>query len=277
MGFKLLKNKILAVQNGGNWKLYKRHETEDGYDLTPIDFAQNIVQIEEKFNLLITANSVWSLGGEHLISDMYSVKLIPIGNVALVVAEKLFQKPFGLKILIWDGKKVLREFECSDFRYSDRYLAIKYGDIWSLYTIDGQTIDEAAFNADEVEICNDLLIVKRLCDQRLYSIKQQDFIKQNQIKIVCSEKHDFALCGQVGKRDLSVYSYGTWYEISDVDDFGIVEGMPNLFYVKKANKYIVYGKNMSRFMKETYPQGVDFIAKTEGRLLIMNDGKAFIY
>ena len=278
MEFKLFKSGYVALRKNNNWSLYRCFGIEDKKPmLTPICFAQNIfnLKVYENFGLIIIHNSVFSLTGQKILNNASDIRIIQIGNMALIVSENSAGR-YVMKVQIWNGQEVLSEYDCSGYSYSKHYLAIKYGNIWSIYQMNGTIIDECAFIADEAEICGNLIIVRKICDQSLYSITDTAFLKQKQLRIVCSKKQDLALCAQIGDKNLSIYN-GKWHTLSDVEDFGLIDGIENVFYIKQKGKYILYKEDMTRFMESLYPEGVDFVACDAGVALIINNGKPAFY
>ena len=279
MKFKLFKDGLLALRQNDNWSLYHCFGVEEKAPvLVPVDFAQDVsnLKVYDNIGLAIIRNSVFSLlTGQKILNDASDIKIVQIGNMALVVSENSVGR-YVMKVQIWNGQEVLSEYDCSGYSYSKHYLAIKYGNIWSIYQMNGTIIDECAFIADEAEICGNLIIVRKICDQSLYSITDKAFLKQKQLRIVCSKKQNLALCAQIGDKNLSIYN-GKWHTLSDVEDFGLIDGIENVFYIKQKGKYILYKEDMTRFMEAMYPEGVDFVACDAGVALIINNGKPAFY
>ena len=279
MEFKLFKSGYVALRKNNNWSLYRYLNTDEKSELVPTDFVQNVPYLEvyEESNLVATKEAVFSLNGDEILRDASGIKIIAIGKTTLIVSDHPSER-YRIKVQIWNGNEILSEYNCNSYTYSDKYLAVKYGNVWSLYGTDGAIIDECAFLADEVEIFNNLLIVRRLCEQWLYSITQRAFLKQKQLRILCSKTHDFALCAKIGEKKLDIYTNGKWRTLPNVEEFGLVDGIEHIFYIKKKGKYLLYNDNVTRFMKKPYPKGVDFISCNEDNVvLIINNGEPAFY
>lgn len=271
---------MVALCENKKWSLFRYIHEQNGSEakLAPLSFAQNVssLEVHEDKNLVITPEKVFTLDGQVILEKPLSVKVIRAGRFTLIVSQRPSER-YYLKLLIWNGYKVVSEFECTNYAYSNTYLAIQYDKIWSLYRTDGSVIDEGAFIADDVEICHNLLITKGLCAQSLYSLTEKKFLKENQLRIVCSKEIDLALCAKINEKCLNVYTEGKWHSLPYTDEFGFVDGVIGLFYVKYQGKYLLYEENATKFMKLLHPNGVDFIANNNGTLLIIDDGKPCFY
>ncbi len=279
MEFKLFERaELVALKKENKWGLFKYNRVGGKAELIPLDFAQGLssLEVHEEYNLLITSNNVYSLNGEKILENTGKVEVIKVGCVCLLVFYD-YSKFYKTQIVVWDGEGVLFSGSCSDFRYSYPYLALKFGSVWSLFDVKGNPLDEAAFQADDVEMYRGLLVAKCLGSCALYSFEKKSLIKEDQTRIVCSKECKLALCARIGDDALNVYLSGKWHIIPEVNDFGFVEGMDNLFYIKRGEKYFLYEDDMTRFMQHLYPEGVDFIAFNNGILMIVNDGEPYFY
>lgn len=268
---------MVALLQNNKWSLYEyihaKHNKKA--ELKPLDFASNVPHLDvyEDLNLVAATNGVYSLKGE-LLLEGFDAKIIRAGKMALIAYDKK-SGMYPVTLLIWDGKAILNKFSCSGYAYSDQYLAISHCGFWSLYEVNGATIEEGAFFADIVEIYHDLLVTRGLCNQGLYLIPERKFIKEKQLRIVCCNgERNVALCAQMGNNNLSVYSSGEWRTIVATEGFGFVEGA-HLFYIKRDGKYFLYKYDATRFMKRMYPDGVDFISydKESNLVLIVNENE----
>lgn len=282
MEFKLYENAgLVAIEQNGKFSLCAYIDVEDEDEkgaLIALDFAQEVSSLEvyENCALVVTPEAVFSYVGEKILEKSAPISIVKAGHHALISTPDN-KGAYGKRLVVWDGEKVVLNTSCSDFRYSNRYLALKYKSIWSLFKIDGTPIDEGAFVADDIEICRDLVVTKRLARHGLYSIKKKAFLKENQTKVVASKECNLALCAKIGEDAINVYSAGRWHTIPEVDEFDLVKGMEHLFYVKRGKKYLVYEDDMTRFMQHMYPNGVDFVAYNNGVLFVINDGEPAFY
>ena len=261
---------MVAMKKNGRWGLFIFQEEKD--ELVPASFAQNLqfLEVYEKQNLVVTPEGVFTLFGQKIVECDGKAEIVTTPLVTLIVTRG---GRYGMNIVIWNGKEVLKETSCSDYRCSDRYLALKYGTIWSLFELDGNLIEEAAFDAEDIEIHRDFVVTLDFGKQGLYSLRRKCFLKKNQRKILCSDSADLVLCAEIGNKMLNIYSYGRWHAIPMEDEFGFVDGLDHMFYIKRGKKFFVYDEDVHRFMRYLYPDGVDFISCKDGVLLMVNKNK----
>ena len=261
---------MVAMEKNEKWGLFLFQEEKD--ELMPAIFAQNLqfLEVYEKQNLVVTPEGVFTLFGEKVVEYDGKAEIVTTPMFTLIVTKG---GRYGLNIVIWNGKKILFQTSCTDYRHSDKYLALKYGKIWSLYHLNGELIEEAAFDADEVEIHRDFVVTLDFVKQGLYSLREKKFLKKKQLKILCSDSADLVLCAEIGNKMLNIYSYGRWYAIPMEDGFGLVDGLDHMFYIKRGKKFFVYDDDAHRFMSYLYPDGVDFISCKDGVLLMVNKNK----
>ena len=261
---------MVAMEKNGKWGLYLFQEDND--ELVPASFAKDVqfLDVYEEQNLVVTPEGVFTLFGEKVVEYDGKAEIVTTPMFTLIVTKG---GRYGLNIVIWYGEKILFQTSCTDYRHSDKYLALKHGTIWSLYHLNGELIEEAAFDADNVEIHRDFIVTLDFGRQGLYSLKKKCFLKKNQLKILCSDSADLALCAEIGNKMLNVYSYGRWHAIPMEDEFGFVNGLDHMFYIKRGKKLFVYDEDVHRFMRHLYPDGVDFISCENGVLLLVNRNK----
>lgn len=261
---------LVAMEKNGKWGLYLFQEDND--ELVPASFAKDVqfLDVYEEQNLVVTPEGVFTLFGEKVVECDEKAEIVTTPLVTLIVT---IGGRYGRNVIIWNGKEVLKETSCSDYRCSDRYLALKYGFIWSLYEMDGSLIEEAAFDAEDIEIHRDFVVTLDFGKQGLYSLKKKCFLKKNQLKIMCSDSADLVLCAEIGNLALNIYSYGRWHAIPMEDEFGFVDGLDHMFYIRRGRKFFVYDEDVHRFMRHLYPDGVDFISCNNGLLLMVNKNK----
>ncbi len=264
---------IVAMEKNGRWGLFGCEGNDEKTELVPLEFAQNLssLKVYEHNNLIITPDTVCTLQGQVLLHHNGDAEVVKLPSKILIFAK---DKKYGIQLIIWNGRKVLLQESCSGFRYSQKYLALQYRQVWSLFKIDGTPIDEAAFSAEDVEIHSEFLIAKHLCKEDLYSIKKRAVIKKEQTKILCSD--NLVLCAKVGESSLSVYDGIRWTRIPNADEFNMINGVDHLFYVKRKDKYFLYD-GIRRFMKSEYPDGVDFVGYDKEMLMIVNNGEPVFY
>ena len=283
MEFKLFKSaEMVALKQKQKWSLFSYVEDDKTGRprLIPLKFAQdtNILEVNEQYHLVVTSDKVYSFSGKELCEHSGDAKIVSAGIVCLIVFASSTKRLYNLNLIIWDGKKKLFNTACTDYRCAFGRLAVCYGSIWSLYSVDGNLLEDGAFQAVDVELYRDLLVAKRVGDNALYSFAKGEFIKEHQVIIYCSRSCNLALCAEIGNNSLNVYSNGKWHELPVTEDFGILEGMDSLFYIKRDGKYFLYEDDMTRFMQHLYPDGVDFVACDKDRvLLIVNNGEPQFY
>lgn len=261
---------MVAMEKNEKWGLFLFQEEKD--ELVPASFAQNLqfLEVYEKQNLVVTPEGVLTLFGEKVVEYDGKAEIVTTPIFTLIVTKG---GRYELNIVIWNGEKILLQTSCTDYRHSDKYIAFKYGTIWSLYHLNGELIEEAAFDADDVEIHRDFVITLDYGKQELYSLRENQFLKKNQIKILCSDNADLVLSAEIGNKMLNIYSYGRWHAMPIEDGFGFVDGLDHMFYIKRGKKFFVYDDDMHRFMRYLYPDGVDFISCKDGVLLMVNKNK----
>lgn len=279
MEFKLFKSaELIALRQTQSWSLFKYEDCDENSNpkLVSLDFAQNVnfLDVNEQYNLVVTSEGVYSISGEKICDCFNKAEVVSAGASCLIVLGNRSKSCYGLQLIVWNGKKKVLSLSCTDYRYASGHLAVCFNDIWSLYDIDGTLIDDGAFQAIDVEICRDLLIARRIGDNALYSFSKKCFIKEHQVRIVCSHSCCLALCAKIGSSSLEVYVNGKWHVIPGADDFDVLDGMDHLFYIKRDGKYFLYEDDMTRFMQHLYPDGMDFVACDEDRvLLVVNNGE----
>lgn len=261
---------MVAMEKNEKWGLFLFQE-EKG-ELVPASFAQNLqfLEVYEKQNLVVTPEGVFTLFGEKVVEYDGKAEIVTTPMSTLIVTKG---GRYGLNIVIWNGEKILFQTSCTDYRHSDKYIALKYSTIWSLHHLDGELIEEAAFDSDEVEIHRDFVVTLDFGKQGLYSLRENKFLKKNQIKILCSDSADLVLCAEIGNKMLNIYSYGRWHAIPIEDEFGFVYGLDHIFYIKRGKKFFVYDEDVHRFMRHLYPDGVDFVSFNNRLLLMVNKNK----
>lgn len=261
---------MVAMEKNEKWGLFLFQE-EKG-ELVPASFAQNLqfLEVYEKQNLVVTPEGVFTLFGEKVVEYDGKAEIVTTPMSTLIVTKG---GRYGLNIVIWNGEKILFQTSCTDYRYSDKYIALKYSTIWSLHHLDGELIEEAAFDSDEVEIHRDFVVTLDFGKQGLYSLRENKFLKKNQIKILCSDSADLVLCAEISNKMLNIYSYGRWHAIPIEDEFGFVDGLDYIFYIKRGKKFFVYDEDVHRFMRHLYPDGVDFVSFNNRLLLMVNKNK----
>ena len=261
---------MVAMEKNEKWGLFLFQE-EKG-ELVPASFAQNLqfLEVYEKQNLVVTPEGVFTLFGEKVVEYDGKAEIVTTPIFTLIVTKG---GRYELNIVIWNGEKILLQMSCTDYRHSDKYIALKYGTIWSLYHLDGELIEEAAFDSDEVEIHRDFVVTLDFGKQGLYSLRENKFLKKNQIKILCSDSADLVLSAEIGNKMLNIYSYGRWHAIPIEDEFGFVDGLDHIFYLKRGKKFFVYDEDVHRFMRHLYPDGVDFVSFNNRLLLMVNKNK----
>lgn len=283
MKFLLFRSAGLVALKQNKWSLYSYVHAEDGKkaSLLPLNFAQNVdsLMVYEDLNIVTTPEGVFSTSGQVIFKQdtiPSEHKMIGVGNNhLLIVAESKGRT--GMQLIVWDGEKVCLNVSCTGYTYSKSYLALKFGHIWRLYDINGTLIDDVVFKADDVEIHGRFLVINGLANHDLYSIKERKFLKLNMLKVVCSNTNDLALCADISNKVLNVWSSGKWYEIADAEDFGVIEGLEHLFYVKRKGKYFLYTSSFKPFMEHSYPDGMDFVAYNRHNLFIINNGEPAFY
>ena len=260
---------MVAMKKNGKWGLFLFQEEND--ELVPASFAKDVqfLEVYEEQNLVVTPEGVFTLFGEKVVEYDGKAEIVTTPLITLIVTKG---GRYGMNIVIWNGEKVLMQTSCTDYRCSDKYLALKYGTIWSLFGLDGSPIEEAAFDAEDIEIHRDFIVTLDFGKQGLYSVNERGFLKKNQLRILCSDSSDLVLCAEIGNSALSIYN-GRWHAIPMEDEFGFVEGLDHLFYIRRGKKFFVYDEDVHRFMRYLYPDGVDFVSCNNGLLLMVNKNK----
>lgn len=284
MDFKLFEKSMLTLVNkDGKYSLFRICVENDDVKLLPIEPLTDVsdIFVDENAGLVFSSRGLYNTDGQK-VSDfaLTKVKLIRLaGERHYLIVSEVSSSNFD--VLLWNGKGIVLSAKVADYKTSERFVALQGDESWEIYRYNG----DAIFLAYQIPKENKLFLGDSLVvcgtpgNYRMYSLYDKTLLCSEKSLIVASPTEHFALCAELSGKKVDSFYNGSWTTFENVDNFCIVDNTYRLFALNKNGKYFIYNFDgtIEVNLAEKYPDGVDFIASSDGVLLIMNNDDVNFY
>lgn len=284
MDFKLFEKSTLALVNKNRkFSLFHVYVENNEVKFLPIEPLTDVsdIFVAEEAGLVFSTKGLYNIEGQK-VSDfaLTQVELIHLaGECYYLIVSKVSSSSFD--VLLWNGKNIVWSRKVTDYKTSERFVALQEEDSWVIYRYNGNMISltyQISKN-DKLFLGNSLVVCGTPGNYRMYSLYDKSLLCSDKNLIVASPTEHFALCAKLFGKKVNSFYNGCWTTFDNVDNFCIVDNDFRLFALSRNDKYFIYNFDgtIETNLAERYPNGVDFIASDNGVLLIMNDNDINFY
>ena len=281
MDFKLFeKNKLTLIEKNGKFSLFHVSLENNEVKFSPVEPLTDVsaIFVAEEAELIFSTKGLYTLEGKK-VSDfaLTQVELIPLaGKHCYLIVSKISTSSFD--VLLWNDRKVVWSRKVTDYKTSERFVALQEENGWEIYRCNGNRVslaypipkDNKLFLGDSLVVCGGP------GNYRMYSLRgRSSLLCSEKNLIVASPTEPFAICAGLSGKKVDSFYHGRWTTFDNVDSFSIVDNDFRLFALSKNGKYFIY--NFDGTPLNLLANGVDFIASNNGVLLIMNEGSINFY
>lgn len=284
MDFKLFEKSMLALVNkDGKYSLFRICVEYDDVKLLPIEPLTDVsdIFVDEDAGLVFSSIGLYNTEGQK-VSDfaLTQVKLIRLANKRYyLIVSTVSSSTFD--VLLWNGKSVLLSAKTTDYKTSEHFVALLEEDSWVIYRYNGDVIPLAyqVSKENNLFLGDSLVVCGTPGNYRMYSLYDKTLLCSEKNLIIASPTEHFALCAELSGKKVDSFYNGSWTTFENVDNCCIVDNTYRLFALNKNGKYFIYNFDgtLEVNLAEKYPDGVDFIASSDGVLLIMNNDDVNFY